>query len=56
MENGKGELTPIHVRRLDTPAADKIIVAVSRVQPLETVMNHLSDTREYETLKRGVAR
>lgn len=51
MENG--ESAPIHVRRLDVPAADKIIVAVSRVQPLETVMNHLSDTREYETLRRG---
>ena len=43
----------IHVRKLNSPNDDPIIIAISRRQPREKVMNSLSDDRIYQTLPAG---
>ncbi|MFT2092235.1 3'(2'),5'-bisphosphate nucleotidase CysQ [Paraglaciecola sp. 2405UD69-4] len=47
------EHKPIHVRKLDTPNEDPIIIAISRRQPRERVISSLSDSRTYQTLPAG---
>ncbi len=48
-----GQVQRIKVRRFESPDNDLITLAVSRVQPLERVMRHLTDQRTYNTFKRG---
>jgi 3'(2'), 5'-bisphosphate nucleotidase len=47
------EHKPIHVRKLEAPDEDPIIIAISRRQPRERVISSLSDSRTYQTLPAG---
>ncbi|AWL10616.1 3'(2'),5'-bisphosphate nucleotidase [Saliniradius amylolyticus] len=48
-----GQTQPINVRRLDDPSESKVIIAISRRQAQEKVMNSLSSERQYATLPLG---
>lgn len=47
------EHKPIHVRKLDEPSDDPLIIAISRRQPRERVISSLSEDRIYQTLPAG---
>ncbi|MBU2877519.1 MULTISPECIES: 3'(2'),5'-bisphosphate nucleotidase CysQ [Alteromonadaceae] len=49
LENNK----QIHVRKFEEPKTDVVMIAISRRQPRERIMNHMSDMRSYQTLPLG---
>lgn len=52
-KSDNGKTIAIQVRTFEQPAIDDITIAVSRVQPIETVMKRVSEERQYQIIKRG---
>ena len=47
------ESGPIHVRKLENPADDVVVIAISRRQSRDKVMSRMSSERRYQTLPLG---